>query len=253
MIMRPVSRIPQGAVRVGGSSGVSARSPVASRGHDDPSRLPPRRRRPPARRRPPVRLRTAALSPPIVLLGLGALIGLLPAPDDVGVLPDRPPGVRRAPHRVHRAGRADGCRPGARPAAEPAVVRRRGERWGATWRLLAIAMPLSHRRGRAAGLVGHGAWPRPRPCCSAPRSRRPTRCWPRTCRSRDRPRPRSDEDEIDEDDEVRFALTSEAGLNDGLAFPFVYAAILLATLGRSPSGACGGSPGTWSARSSSAS
>ena len=36
-------------------------------------------------------------------------------------------------------------------------------------------------------------------------------------------------DAIDEDDEVRFALTSEAGLNDGLAFPIVYAAIFLAT------------------------
>ncbi len=45
------------------------------------------------------------------------------------------------------------------------------------------------------------------------------------------------EDEVDDDeiveekDEVRFALTSEAGLNDGLAFPFVYAAIFLASLG----------------------
>ena len=41
----------------------------------------------------------------------------------------------------------------------------------------------------------------------------------------------AEEAEIDEHDEVRFALTSEAGLNDGLAFPFVYAAILLATQG----------------------
>jgi sodium/hydrogen antiporter len=32
------------------------------------------------------------------------------------------------------------------------------------------------------------------------------------------------------DDEVRFALTSEAGLNDGLAFPFVYAAVAAATV-----------------------
>lgn len=40
-----------------------------------------------------------------------------------------------------------------------------------------------------------------------------------------------DSEEVDEDDEVRFALTSEAGLNDGLAFPFVYAAIFLATMG----------------------
>ncbi|HEX6351980.1 cation:proton antiporter [Actinophytocola sp.] len=37
----------------------------------------------------------------------------------------------------------------------------------------------------------------------------------------------------DEEDEVRFALTSEAGLNDGLAFPFVYAAI--AVSGAAPS------------------
>jgi NhaP-type Na+/H+ or K+/H+ antiporter len=32
----------------------------------------------------------------------------------------------------------------------------------------------------------------------------------------------------EEDDEVRFGLTSEAGFNDGAAFPFVYGAILLA-------------------------
>ena len=38
-------------------------------------------------------------------------------------------------------------------------------------------------------------------------------------------------DELAAGDEVRFTLTSEAGLNDGLAFPFVYAAILLGTQG----------------------
>jgi sodium/hydrogen antiporter len=36
---------------------------------------------------------------------------------------------------------------------------------------------------------------------------------------------------VDETDDVRFALTSEAGLNDGLAFPFVTAAVLLASAG----------------------
>ena len=40
----------------------------------------------------------------------------------------------------------------------------------------------------------------------------------------------------DSEDEVRFALTSEAGLNDGLAFPFVYAAIAIATAGLAPTG-----------------
>jgi NhaP-type Na+/H+ or K+/H+ antiporter len=34
-----------------------------------------------------------------------------------------------------------------------------------------------------------------------------------------------------DEDEVRFALTSEAGLNDGLAFPFVYAGVFLTTAG----------------------
>lgn len=34
-----------------------------------------------------------------------------------------------------------------------------------------------------------------------------------------------------EEDEVRFALTSEAGLNDGMSFPFVYLAIALAASG----------------------
>ncbi len=43
--------------------------------------------------------------------------------------------------------------------------------------------------------------------------------------------PQTGDHEVDETDEVRFTLTSEAGLNDGLAFPFVYAAILLATEG----------------------
>ncbi|MEN9578609.1 MAG: hypothetical protein RJA70_1618 [Pseudomonadota bacterium] len=39
-----------------------------------------------------------------------------------------------------------------------------------------------------------------------------------------------------DDDEVRFALTSEAGLNDGLGFPFTSLAILIAVNGLAPSG-----------------
>ncbi len=39
-----------------------------------------------------------------------------------------------------------------------------------------------------------------------------------------------------QEDEVRFGLTSEAGLNDGLAFPFTYLAILAATYGLAPQG-----------------
>lgn len=43
-------------------------------------------------------------------------------------------------------------------------------------------------------------------------------------------------DDDAEDDEARFAITSEAGLNDGLAFPFVYAAIAISAAGIAPSG-----------------
>ncbi len=45
------------------------------------------------------------------------------------------------------------------------------------------------------------------------------------------------------EDEVRFALTSEAGLNDGLAFPFTNMAIAIALVGLAP--------GNWSASGSS--
>jgi sodium/hydrogen antiporter len=41
-------------------------------------------------------------------------------------------------------------------------------------------------------------------------------------------------DSPNQEDEVRFTLTSEAGLNDGLAFPFVYAAIAVGTGGLGP-------------------
>lgn len=37
-----------------------------------------------------------------------------------------------------------------------------------------------------------------------------------------------------DENSVRFGLTAEAGLNDGLAFPFTYLAILMATLGAAP-------------------
>ncbi len=43
------------------------------------------------------------------------------------------------------------------------------------------------------------------------------------------------EEEIQEEDDVRFAVTTEAGFNDGLAFPFTNLAILMALFGAHPS------------------
>ncbi|MEV4269400.1 cation:proton antiporter [Micromonospora aurantiaca (nom. illeg.)] len=102
-------------------------------------------------------------------------------------------------------------------------------RWSSTWRLLVIAMPLCIAAvallgwwwaglvPAAALLLGAALAPTDPVLASDVQVGEPT-------------------DVEDSEDEVRFALTSEAGLNDGLAFPFVYAAIAIATTGLAPSG-----------------
>ena len=92
-------------------------------------------------------------------------------------------------------------------------------RWAVTWRLLAITMPL----GIAAIMVLAG-WMLNLPWAVAlllAASLAPTD-----------PVLASDVQvgppKTGEEDEVRFGLTSEAGLNDGAAFPFVHLAVLLA-------------------------
>lgn len=91
-------------------------------------------------------------------------------------------------------------------------------RWAVTWRLLAVTMPLTILAITALGVWGLGL-----PLAVAlllGASLAPTdpvlaadvQLGPPCSRP---------------EDEVRFGLTSEAGLNDGLAFPFVHLAILL--------------------------
>jgi len=91
------------------------------------------------------------------------------------------------------------------------------KRWNATWRLLAITMPLTIialiALGQWAGLGLAGA-------VLLGAALAPTD--PVLARSVQVGGPGEDEDP------TRIALTSEAGLNDGLAFPFVWAAIALA-------------------------
>jgi NhaP-type Na+/H+ or K+/H+ antiporter len=92
-------------------------------------------------------------------------------------------------------------------------------RWGVTWRLLAITMPLSIAAIMAIGVWGLGltaiaalllgaSLAPTDPVLAADVQVGPPKCG--------------------EEDEVRFGLTSEAGLNDGFAFPFVNLAIGLA-------------------------
>ena len=94
--------------------------------------------------------------------------------------------------------------------------------WATTWRLLALAMPLSIAAiallgssllgltAASALLLGAALAPTDPVLASSVQVGPP---------------------QEPEEDEVRFALTSEAGLNDGLAFPFVHLAIAVALHG----------------------
>ncbi|WP_275785942.1 cation:proton antiporter [Pararhizobium gei] len=94
--------------------------------------------------------------------------------------------------------------------------------WMTTWRLLGIAMPLT-----IAGITLVGLWVLQLPLASAillGAALAPTD--PVLASDVQVGPPMSDEE-----DDVRFSLTSEAGLNDGLSFPFVYLAIAIALAG----------------------
>jgi sodium/hydrogen antiporter len=92
--------------------------------------------------------------------------------------------------------------------------------WRSTWRLLGVAMPLSIAGVAVLGwglmglapatavLLGAVLAPTDPVLAAEVRVGEPN--------------------EGEEEDEVRFGLTSEAGLNDGLAFPFVYLAVAMA-------------------------
>ena len=100
-------------------------------------------------------------------------------------------------------------------------------KWGVTWRLLAITMPLTVFVTALLGWWVIGLAPASALLLGAVLA--PTD-----------PVLASDVQVggpgAGEEDEVRFGLTSEAGLNDGLAFPFTYLAILAATYRLAPQG-----------------
>ncbi|MGH3368991.1 MAG: cation:proton antiporter [Nocardioidaceae bacterium] len=178
----------------------------------------------------PTALSRAAVSAPIVLLVVGALIGLLPLPEDVAFSPV-----------VHRAFTEHLTEftvlialMGVGLALDrPLNLRQLASwrKWSAAWRLLGFEMPLP-----IAGVAVLGWWVAglaPAAALLIGAVLAPTDPVLASDVQVEGPTPADDgtPDEIDESDEVRFALTSEAGLNDGLAFPFVYAAILLAATG----------------------
>ena len=106
--------------------------------------------------------------------------------------------------------------------------------WSTTWRLLAITMPLSVVAVALLGWWGLGLGVASAVLLAAALA--PTD--PVLASEVEVSEPITEEEEGD-DDQVRFAITSEAGLNDGLAFPFTYAAIAVSLAGIAPSGSVG--------------
>lgn len=100
--------------------------------------------------------------------------------------------------------------------------------WSSTWRLLAITMPLSILAVGVLGWAVLGLGAASAVLLAAVLA--PTD--PVLATEVQVSEPVTEEDAAD--DEARFALTSEAGLNDGLAFPFTYAAVAISLVGFAP-------------------
>ncbi len=163
-----------------------------------------------------------AVSLPMVFLALGGLLGLLP-----GL-----PAVDPVRHPVPVEHLAEITVIISLMGAGLGLDRPPGwTRWQNTWRLLGLAMPLSIAAVALLGSAALGLAPAAALLLGAALA--PTD--PVLAGEVQVGQPAVDEvggDELDRaEDEVRFALTSEAGLNDALAFPFVAAALLLAARG----------------------
>ncbi|WP_341483449.1 cation:proton antiporter [Micromonospora cathayae] len=167
----------------------------------------------------PRMLERRPLSMPIAFLGLGMLIFLLPTGLPV---PDPLAHADVATH-LTEIGVIVALMGAGLKIDRPLSWRR----WSSTWRLLAIAMPLCIATVALLGWWWAGLVPAAALLLAAALA--PTDPVLASDVQVGEPT-----DVEDSEDEVRFALTSEAGLNDGLAFPFVYAAIAIASTSLAP-------------------
>jgi len=164
----------------------------------------------------------APVSMPMVFLGVGAVVFAFVGP---------PRGPDPGEHAAITLHLTELCVIISLMGAGLALGRPVGlRRWATTWRLLGITMPLTIAAvavlggvllglGVAAALLLAAAIAPTDPVLATEvQVAEPT------------------EDPDGDEDEVRFALTSEAGLNDGLAFPFTHAAVAISLAGVAPGG-----------------
>lgn len=161
----------------------------------------------------PAYLSRRPLSLPIVLVALGVAVFALP----LGFAAPRPWEHIEVTERLTELGVIVALMGAGLKIDRPFGWRR----WSTTWRLLAIAMPLTIAGIALTGAVFLGLGAASALLLGAVLA--PTD--PVLASELQVGEPTVEDEPGDEEDAVRFSLTSEAGLNDALAFPFVYAAM----------------------------
>lgn len=171
----------------------------------------------------PVLLDRWAVSAPMVLVAVGVVLGLSPLPDG---LPVDPMANRALIEHVTELVVIVALMGVGLALDRPLEMRhaRSWRSWGSTWRMLGIAMPLSILLVTGIGMLAGLGLAAALLLAAALAPTDPVLASDVQVAG-----PSTGSHEVDEPDELRFTLTSEAGLNDGLAFPFVYAAVLIAT------------------------
>ncbi|MFF7296472.1 cation:proton antiporter [Streptomyces sp. NPDC008265] len=167
------------------------------------------------------------LSAPMLFLAAGAVVALLPLPVPV-VEPGR--------DRLWVEHLTELCVIVSLMGAGLALNRPVGlRRWAGPWRLVGIVLPLTVLATTAVAAVVL-QWP------LAPALLLAAVLAPTDPVLAAEVRVGEPTDAENDEDEVRFSLTAEAGLNDGLAFPFVLAAVACAAAG---AGTATGWAGRW--------